>query len=51
MALMVGLGLMSIWWALMLAVVVAVQKAAPFGARSSGVLAAALASAAAIAWI
>jgi predicted metal-binding membrane protein len=51
MALMVGLGLMSVWWALMLAVVVAVQKAGPFGARSSGVLAAALASAAAIAWI
>jgi predicted metal-binding membrane protein len=51
MALMVGLGLMSIWWALVLAVVVAVQKAAPFGAHSSGVVAAALASAAAIAWI
>lgn len=51
MALMVGLGLMSIWWALVLAVVVAVQKAAPFGARSSSVVAAGLAMAAAIAWI
>ena len=51
MALMVGLGLMSIWWALVLAVVVVVQKAAPFGARSSEVLAAGLALAAAIAWI
>jgi len=51
MALMVGLGLMSIWWALVLAVVVGVQKAAPLGARSSGFVAAALAGAAAIAWV
>ena len=50
MGLMVALGLMSIWWSMVLAVVVTAQKAAPFGARSSSVLAAGLACAAAIAW-
>src|SRR5947208_13138319 len=38
MALMVALGLMSFLWVLVLALVVVVQKAAPFGARSPGVL-------------
>jgi predicted metal-binding membrane protein len=51
MALMVALGLMGIWWIALLAVVVFVQKAAPFGARSTGLLALALASAAVVTWI
>jgi predicted metal-binding membrane protein len=51
MALMVALGLMGIWWIALLAVVVFVQKAAPFGARSPGLLALALAGAAVVTWI
>ena len=51
MALMVGLGLMSIAWLAVLALVVLVQKTAPFGARSPRVLALALAAAAVVAWI
>jgi predicted metal-binding membrane protein len=50
MALMVVLGLMSIVWMIVLALVVAVQKAAPFGARSPRVLAVVLAVAAVVAW-
>jgi predicted metal-binding membrane protein len=51
MALMVALGLMSIAWVSLLAVVVLVQKAAPFGARSPAVLALALATAAVTTWV
>lgn len=51
MALMVALGLMSIAWMLVLAAVVLVQKAAPFGGRSSRVLALALAAAAVVTWL
>jgi predicted metal-binding membrane protein len=50
MGLMVVLGLMSIVWMGVLALVVLVQKAAPFGARSPRVLAAALAIAALAVW-
>jgi predicted metal-binding membrane protein len=50
MAMMVALGLMSIAWMLALAVVVFVQKAAPFGGRSSRLLALALATAAVVTW-
>jgi predicted metal-binding membrane protein len=48
MALMFALGLMGIGWAALLALVVLVQKAAPFGARSPRVLAAGLGTAAAV---
>jgi predicted metal-binding membrane protein len=51
MALMVALGLMSIWWVALLALVVLVQKAAPFGPRSPLLLAAALAGTAVVTWI
>lgn len=51
MALMVGLGLMSLAWVAALAFVVLVQKAAPFGPRSSRVLALALVSTAVLTWI
>ena len=51
MALMVALGLMSIAWIALLALVVFVQKAAPFGRRSPRVLALALATAAVVTWI
>ena len=51
MALMVGLGLMSPVWVAVLAVVVVVQKAAPFGASSPRLLALALGSAAVVTWI
>ena len=51
MALMVALGLMSIGWVALLALVVLVQKAAPFGARSPRLLALALGSAAVVTWI
>ena len=52
MALMVALGLMSLVWIAVLALVVLVQKAAPFGERSPRVLALALATAAVAAiWI
>jgi predicted metal-binding membrane protein len=51
MALMVGLGLMSFVWIAVLAVVVVVQKAAPFGASSPRLLALALGSAAVVTWI
>jgi predicted metal-binding membrane protein len=50
MALMVALGLMSVAWVVLLAVVVLVQKAAPFGTRSPAVLALALATAAVVSW-
>lgn len=50
MALMIALGLMSIAWMAVLALVVLVQKAAPFGERSPRVLAFALAAAAVVAW-
>jgi predicted metal-binding membrane protein len=50
MALMVTLGLMSVAWMLVLAGVVFVQKAAPFGGRSPRVLALALVTAAALTW-
>ena len=51
MALMVALGLMGIAWVVVLAVVVLIQKAAPFGARSPRVLVFALATAAVVTWI
>jgi len=51
MALMVALGLMSIGWIALLAVVVIVQKAAPFGQRSPVLLAYALAATAVVTWI
>ena len=50
MALMVALGLMSVSWMLALAVVVLVQKAAPWGGRSPRILALALAAAATVTW-
>lgn len=50
MALMLALGLMSIAWMLVLAVVVLVQKAAPFGERSPRALALVLAIAAGVIW-
>jgi predicted metal-binding membrane protein len=50
MALMVSLGLMSVAWMLVLALVVLVQKAAPFGGRSPRVLALALVAAAVVVW-
>ncbi len=50
MALMVALGLMSIVWMGVLALVVLVQKASPFGVRSPRVGAAALAIAAVTVW-
>ena len=50
MALMVALGLMSIAWMVVLAAVVLVQKASPFGGRSPRVLAAVLAIAAVVVW-
>ena len=51
MALMVALGLMGIAWAVLLAFVLLVQKAAPFGARSPRVLAVALGAAAVATWV
>jgi predicted metal-binding membrane protein len=51
MALMVALGLMSVGWICLLAFVVLVQKAAPFGARSPRLLAIALGGAAVVTWI
>ena len=51
MTLMVALGLMSIAWIGLLALVVLVQKAAPLGTHSPRVLAAALGAAAVVAWI
>ena len=51
MALMLALGLMGIGWAALLALVVLVQKAAPFGARSPRVLAGALGAAAVVTWL
>jgi predicted metal-binding membrane protein len=51
MALMISLGLMGIAWAALLALVLLVQKAAPFGARSPRVLAAGLGAAAVATWI
>ena len=51
MALMLALGLMGFPWLLLLAAVVLVEKAAPFGERSSRGLALVLAAAAVVAWI
>ena len=51
MGLMAGLGLMSLAWVGALALVVLVQKAAPFGASSTRLLALALGSAAVLTWI
>jgi predicted metal-binding membrane protein len=51
MALMVALGLMSIGWIALLALVVLAQKAAPFGPRSPALLAFALAGTAVVTWI
>jgi predicted metal-binding membrane protein len=51
MAVMVALGLMSIAWVGLLAVVVFVQKATPLGERSPHVLAFALVIAALATWI
>jgi predicted metal-binding membrane protein len=51
MTVMVALGLMSLAWVGLLAVVVFVQKAAPFGERSPHVLALALVTAAVATWI
>jgi predicted metal-binding membrane protein len=51
MALMVGLGLMSLAWVGVLALVVVVQKAAPFGTLSPRLLAMVLGSAAVVTWI
>jgi len=42
---------MSIAWVAVLALVVVVQKAAPFGARSPGVVAFGLATAAVVTWV
>ena len=50
MALMIVLGLMSVVWMVVLALVVLVQKAAPFGERSPAVLAFFLGTAAVVAW-
>jgi predicted metal-binding membrane protein len=51
MALMVALGLMSIWWIAVLGLVVLAQKATPFGARSPVLLASVLAGTAVVTWI
>jgi predicted metal-binding membrane protein len=51
MALMISLGLMGIAWAALLALVLLVQKAAPFGAHSPRLLAAVLGAAAVAAWV
>ncbi len=51
MALMIALGLMSVAWLALLALVVLVQKAAPFGARSPRWLGLALGAAAVVAWV
>jgi predicted metal-binding membrane protein len=51
MGLMVALGLMSIASVALLALVVVVQKAAPFGARSPGILAFGLTTAAVVTWV
>lgn len=51
MLLMLALGLMSFVWLLVLAAVVLVQKAAPFGERSPRVLAFALTTAAVFTWL
>jgi predicted metal-binding membrane protein len=51
MALMVSLGLMSIGWIALLAVVVLVQKAAPGGAGSARLVALALVCSAVLTWI
>jgi len=51
MGLMVALGLMNIGWLALLALIVFVQKAAPFGGRSSVVLASVLAITAVLVWI
>ena len=51
MALMVVLGLMSIAWMVVLAAVVLVQKASPFGGRSPRVLATGLGIAAVTVWV
>jgi predicted metal-binding membrane protein len=51
MALMVALGMMSLVWIGVLALVVFVQKAAPLGERSPRALALALATAAVFTWI
>jgi predicted metal-binding membrane protein len=51
MAVMVALGLMSLAWAGLLAVVVFVQKAAPMGERSPYAIASALVIAAVATWI
>jgi predicted metal-binding membrane protein len=51
MALMVALGLMSFGWIALLALVVLVQKAAPFGARSPALVALALVGTAVVTWI
>jgi predicted metal-binding membrane protein len=51
MALMVALGLMGLVWAALLGLVVLLQKATPFGARSPRVLALGLAAGAVVAWL
>ena len=51
MLLMVTLGLMSLAWVALLAAVVFVQKAAPFGERSAPALAVALGACAVMTWI
>jgi predicted metal-binding membrane protein len=51
MALMVALGLMSIGWIALFALVVLVQKAAPFGAASARLVALVLACTAVVTWI
>lgn len=51
MLLMVALGLMSVAWIALLAAVVFVQKAAPFGGRSAPALAVALGAGAVATWI
>ena len=51
MAVMIALGLMSLAWAGLLAVVVFVQKAAPLGERSPYAIASALVIAAVATWI
>jgi predicted metal-binding membrane protein len=51
MALMVALGLMSIGWIALFALVVLVQKAAPFGAASARLVTLVLACTAVVTWI
>jgi predicted metal-binding membrane protein len=51
MALMTALGLMGFGWIALLAVVVLLQKAAPFGRQSPRILALALAGTAVLTWI